>query len=139
MSYFLVLSHFFLLHLFILFKLNRVSWLISYCLILFLIAWVCFYILMLFHFLAFFFLLHLFIELILFNYSSQTLLGLFLMFPDSLFPDVSHCCHGMWPYLSDMSRFCHWVWPYIKEKVCEQLINICQLLVSETSHERILS
>ena len=110
---------------YLIFKLHRVSWLISYCLILFLIAWVCFYILMLFissFLLAFFFFLHLFIEYIWFNYSSQTLLGIFLMFPDSLFPDVSHCCHRMWPYLSDVSRFCHWVWPYIIE-VCEQMTN----------------
>ena len=63
----------------------------------------------LFHAVSFnlFFLLYLFIELILlphliiqviyfiasFNYSSQSLVGLFLMFPDSLFPDVSRLCH----------------------------------------------
>ena len=56
--------------------------------------------LMLFHLLAFFFLLHLFIELILFNYSSQRLLGLFLMFPDSLFPDVSRLCYIFVTFLS---------------------------------------
>ena len=94
--------------------------------LLFLIAfffWVCFYFLTLSHFLflnglflavsfnLFFFLLHLFIELILlphliiqviyfiasFNYSSQTLLGLF---PDSLFSDVSHLCHIFVTFLS---------------------------------------
>ena len=123
-SYFLVLSHFFLLHIFIyfilIFKTHR-DFLLSLSFNFFesvFISWCCF---ISYFLLPFFFLLHLFIELILFHYSSQTLLGLFLMFPDSLFPDVSHCCRIMWPYLSDVWRFCHRVWPYIKEKVCEEL------------------
>ena len=87
----------------LIFKLHRVSWLISYCLfhLIFLSLFSYFdavpFLLSYWHF---FFLLHLFNELILFNYSSQTLLGLFLMFPDSLFPDVSRLCHIFVTFLS---------------------------------------
>ena len=120
MSYFLVLSHFFLLPLFIelnftvSFNFQVTQSLLAYFL-LFLIAFnFCFCFLMLSHFL---FLVGLFLAVSFnlfyliafiywtyftasFNYSSQTLLGLFLIFPDSLFPDVSHLCHIFVTFLS---------------------------------------
>ena len=90
MSHFLILivlflsTVTFLLIAFIYFNLflsHTVSWLISYCL--FHLIFFCLFLLFLIGFIYF---------TASFNYSSQTLLGLFLMFPDSLFPDLSHCC-----------------------------------------------
>ena len=111
----LLLSHFFLLHLFI--KLNfTVSFNLFESV---LISWCCSisYLLLAFSLLSFFFLLHLFIKLILLPHliiQVNHWLAYFLCFQTHCF-QMCHAC------VTFLSHFCHGVWPYIKEKVCEQM------------------